>query len=628
MWLRKKEIINHTITINPTKLTEHDAKILRAFLLADEKKAKNKQRKVFDADSSKYGLKYTFEMGNVHYTIKFTHRLVRRARKNPYKKYPNKKYPSKYVYTIFNPYEQANIIGVGSFGGVYKVDGKLKYTRHSISYHHIPLDNPEKRKVIKAQALPFTDDPEKYQDRISSHKLENELTRKVEYLNSKKITFYGNKEKIASYIVMRELGDTDMAEIIRRRGELTIEELFHLTINLSAALQTLHRLGIIHRDIKPENIRVNSKTFEVYIIDFGLGRKEECPDHLGPGSAPYAAPEMFFKPEIANEAADTFGLGYLLQELWDVPVRMKQRGQFEAKEFVALRREEYQQYGNLREPTAPVQFSDDIDMALGEARKQNLGNILAQMTHPNPSTRLSNENALIAFKAIAPPLKPQKITLLPRWLKHMRKIVNLISKHLKDYDTTKRGYVENAIELVNCAFRQYNNENETLILDMFKILMVCCFQNKKGHGFFPNLKTKTGLDIEKKLRKVDYRNPQCPTTMLREKLFGKNYGGNNAVLPNYNDMVNAIYKDQIDKYKDDTNHATQNTLSEFIINKNKKVTFALTPTGKVDVLKTASLLIGGVNNTSVRLTVKLLGNTKLVNHYYETSQPTRKARNT
>ncbi|MBV9574992.1 MAG: hypothetical protein JO149_00015, partial [Gammaproteobacteria bacterium] len=210
---------------------------------------------------------------------------------------------------------------------------------------------------------------------------------------------------------------------------------------------------------------------------------------------------------------------------------------------------------------------------------------------------------------------------LPPWLARMKQILKKVvdRKRLLSYDDAKRNYIQTAMALVEYAIDHHEIHGQEYALDMFRIFMVCCFQNKNGNNsFFNSLQTSTGLALEKELRVIDHNNPHCPTSVLRGLLFGKQYGERNKILPNYSDMVNSLYKKQITEYP---NHSgdDKNTIEIDLPIKEqiKKVKFAPTPTHKVDVLKTASLLISETKGltTFVPLTVALVGRPKLVEEY-------------
>ncbi|HET7452967.1 MAG TPA: bifunctional serine/threonine-protein kinase/universal stress protein, partial [Thermoanaerobaculia bacterium] len=86
---------------------------------------------------------------------------------------------------------------------------------------------------------------------------------------------------------------------------------------VAAALEDIHRQGVLHLDVKPSNVVLRDGTGEAALIDFGLARHEALPDLMEQefrvpyGTAPYMAPEQILG--IRNDSrSDLFALGVLL----------------------------------------------------------------------------------------------------------------------------------------------------------------------------------------------------------------------------------------------------------------------------------------------------------------------------
>ena len=94
---------------------------------------------------------------------------------------------------------------------------------------------------------------------------------------------------------------------MERRGVLPVSECVHIGLALSAALENLHRNGLIHRDVKPANIIfVNGLP---KLADIGLLTEADV-------SISYVGTEGYIPPEgPTSPQADVYGLGKVLYEI-------------------------------------------------------------------------------------------------------------------------------------------------------------------------------------------------------------------------------------------------------------------------------------------------------------------------
>ncbi len=102
-------------------------------------------------------------------------------------------------------------------------------------------------------------------------------------------------------LVMEDFGGIslkDYATILQTNDGVSVQEFFHIAIQIASALDELHGQRVIHKDIKPANILINPTTREVKIIDFSIAsllpREIQCltnPDLLE-GTLAYISPEQ------------------------------------------------------------------------------------------------------------------------------------------------------------------------------------------------------------------------------------------------------------------------------------------------------------------------------------------------
>lgn len=115
--------------------------------------------------------------------------------------------------------------------------------------------------------------------------------------------------------VLEEYIQGETLAFLLREGCSMEREAASIVIQLCAALDELHSLGIVHRDIKPENIIIRGDT--AVLIDFDtsrVNRKEQSTDTQVMGTAGYAAPEQYGFAQT-DARADIYALGILLNEL-------------------------------------------------------------------------------------------------------------------------------------------------------------------------------------------------------------------------------------------------------------------------------------------------------------------------
>ena len=99
------------------------------------------------------------------------------------------------------------------------------------------------------------------------------------------------------YIAMEFIDGESMADIIRKRKQLTLAEKLTYLDQICAGLNFAHKAGIVHRDIKPANIMIDDEG-TLKILDFGiarLGASEMTQAGMVIGTLNYMAPEQMMK---------------------------------------------------------------------------------------------------------------------------------------------------------------------------------------------------------------------------------------------------------------------------------------------------------------------------------------------
>ncbi|CAH1194954.1 Serine/threonine-protein kinase PknD [Paenibacillus plantiphilus] len=110
-------------------------------------------------------------------------------------------------------------------------------------------------------------------------------------------------------------GETIHSYTTSQGGEITIEMVLHIGMQLCEALHYLHQQqpAIIHRDLKPTNVMI-TRSGHIRLIDFGIARRykvNQQQDTVQLGTPGFAAPEQEGEQQ-SDARTDIYGLGALL----------------------------------------------------------------------------------------------------------------------------------------------------------------------------------------------------------------------------------------------------------------------------------------------------------------------------
>jgi serine/threonine protein kinase len=196
----------------------------------------------------------------------------------------------------FGPYRLRRLLGRGAMGDVYEAEDTTK------------------DRIVALKLLPaeFSRDPT-YRKRLE---MEARATLQVDDPHVVPINDFGEIDGHL-YVDMQLIDGTELYEILRRDGPLSVTRAVAILGQIASALDAAHDSGLTHRDVKPSNILVTPDD-DAYLLDFGIARAttDEKLTNIGTplGTYAYMAPERFQGPDHDFRAADIYALTCVLYE--------------------------------------------------------------------------------------------------------------------------------------------------------------------------------------------------------------------------------------------------------------------------------------------------------------------------
>lgn len=202
---------------------------------------------------------------------------------------------------IANRFELGELLGQGGMGAVYR--GK-----------DVRSGQPVAIKLLKPELLATGS------DMLERFRREVDVLRRLEHPYIVKLlgTF---REGIHYYIIMEYVGGGSLSQLMReteaKRGQLSIERVLTLALDLSDALTHAHRLNVVHRDLKPDNVLL-ADDGTPRLSDFGVSlmmdrtRLTQSGSIVGTGA--YLSPEACRGHDL-DSRADVWAFGIMLYEM-------------------------------------------------------------------------------------------------------------------------------------------------------------------------------------------------------------------------------------------------------------------------------------------------------------------------
>jgi len=212
-------------------------------------------------------------------------------------------------------------VGIGQQLGQYRVEGLLG--AGGMGKVYVARDKLGRRIALKLLTQRFPG------DKSGIARFQQEARTLLALNHPHIVTIHDIDETEGVYYIASELVEGDTLRCQLDRGDLNLESVLDISIQVTTALAAAHEKGIVHRDIKPENIMVRRDGF-VKVLDFGIAKlsdahatgESEAPtlkqiqtaEGTVIGTAPYMSPEQARGLRI-DARTDIWSLGVVLYEV-------------------------------------------------------------------------------------------------------------------------------------------------------------------------------------------------------------------------------------------------------------------------------------------------------------------------
>ncbi|MCS6797308.1 MAG: serine/threonine protein kinase [Myxococcota bacterium] len=144
----------------------------------------------------------------------------------------------------------------------------------------------------------------------------------------------GGADHGVPFLVMEFVEGRSLAEILRERDRLEVDEVLALGRDLALGLHDMHRAGVLHCDVKPQNVLWSrgGRSARWVLVDLGIAALGGDAKQRSAGTPGYMSPEQALG-EAMDARSDLYALGCVLFRAWvgrpawsgDDPVRIAWR---------------------------------------------------------------------------------------------------------------------------------------------------------------------------------------------------------------------------------------------------------------------------------------------------------------
>ncbi|MCS6901840.1 MAG: serine/threonine-protein kinase [Myxococcales bacterium] len=189
-----------------------------------------------------------------------------------------------------------------------------------VAAKHLQLDQKVALKFLLPEALVN-------QGAVMRFEREARAAVKIQSEHVAKVLDVGKLDTGVPYMVMEYLKGSDLSEVLKVRGTLTVDEAVDWILQACEAMAEAHSHGIIHRDLKPKNLFVVRRpdgSSVLKVLDFGIS-KSVVPGASDAavltnttavmGSPLYMSPEQLRSSRDVDVRTDIWALGVILYEM-------------------------------------------------------------------------------------------------------------------------------------------------------------------------------------------------------------------------------------------------------------------------------------------------------------------------
>ena len=221
---------------------------------------------------------------------------------------------------------------------------------------------------------------------------EGQAALRVEHPHVVQVVDTGEHEGIP-YMAQRFIGGGSLQDKLDREGQLSLETVVTMCLQIAKGLGAIHEHNLIHRDLKPANILLDEEG-SAFVGDFGLAKDTQGSLLTQPGaplgSLHYMAPEQIQGEEV-TPATDVYALGCVVHQC------LSGRPPFGDRRSMAIL------WAHISDdPPDPCAARDDLPKDLGWA----VASALAKDPARRPPTAIAYAR-IVQAAAGSPPLSPQ-----------------------------------------------------------------------------------------------------------------------------------------------------------------------------------------------------------------------------